>query len=547
MHYLSLTADTRKVRLLHMNWAYLLPLALSVSLPAQQAAQSSTPEEWNRQWTQASEAAAPARQRALEQITRTIAAGPYRDDWQSLEHHGTPVWFQDAKFGIFLHWGLFSVPAFGNEWYSRNMYQQGTPEFAHQVATYGPQSKFGYKDFIPMFRMEHFDPNAWAELFRRAGARYVVPVAEHHDGFAMYKTELSPWNAVEMGPHRDLIGDLQSAAQSHGLKFGVSFHRAEHDWFFDGGRHFDSDVNDAKYAGFYGPAELRDNYASDETLAKEYTFVSEEFRTDWLARTVELESRYHPDLVYFDWWVGYPEFRAYQERSAAFYFDQAAQRNQQVVMFSKYDNMAPGAGTHDVERGALPEIEKLPWQTDTSISNASWGYLEHDTFKTPQMILDQLIDVVSKNGNLLLNIGPKPDGTIPDEAAKALLAIGGWLDINGEAIYGSRPWRSFGEGPTRVKSGSFQDLSAPKYTAQDFRFTTHNGLLYAIEMRPPAGDEAVVHSLATGLPGDGVVEEVSMLGFSGKLTWHQDAEGLHIHVPGERVGNYPSTFRVKLQ
>ena len=535
---------------LSMKLKLALPFVLSFAasaaaqtLPAPQA----TPEEINEQWVQAMQSYAPVRQGELTLLEKTIAGGPYQADWQSLEKHTTPAWFQDAKFGIFLHWGLFSVPAYGNEWYSRNMYQAGSPEFAHQVATYGPQSKFGYKDFIPMFRMEKFDPNAWADLFKRAGARYVVPVAEHHDGFALFKTSLTPWNAVEMGPHRDLIGDLQSAVLSHGLKFGVSYHRAEHDWFFDGGRSFDSDVNDPKYAGFYGPAEHRDNYSTDDSLAKDYTFVSEQFRSDWLARTVELQSRYHPDLVYYDWWVGYPDFRECGEKSAAFYYDQAAQRQQQVVMFSKYDNLAPGAGTHDVERGALPEIEKLPWQTDTSISNASWGYVEHDTFKTPQTILDQLIDVVSKNGNLLLNIGPRPDGTIPDEAAKTLLAIGSWLDTNGEAIYGSRPWRTFAEGPTRIKSGTFQDLAATKYKAEDFRFTTHNGLLYAIEMRWPTNGEALVHSLATGLPGDARVKEVALLGDADKLLWHQDGDGLHIKLPARPIGAYAFVLRVKLQ
>ena len=203
-----------------------------------------------------------------------------------------PEWYLDAKFGIFIHWGLFSVPAFANEWYSRNMYQQGTPEFAHQVATYGPQSKFGYKDFIPMFRMEHWDPKAWATLFHEAGARYVIPVAEHHDGFAEYRTALSPWNAVAMGPKRDLVGDLQAAVKAEGMHFGVSYHRAEHDWFFDGGRSFDSDVNDPRYAEFYGPAEQRLNEATDDALAKDYTYVPRDFTQDWLARTVELVDEY---------------------------------------------------------------------------------------------------------------------------------------------------------------------------------------------------------------------------------------------------------------
>ncbi len=507
-------------------------------------AAKATPEQWNEQWLAASQDAATARTAQLDVLQKTVAAGPYRDDWESLREHQTPEWFHDAKFGIFIHWGLFSVPAYANEWYSRNMYQAGTPEFAHQVATYGPQSKFGYKDFIPMFRMEKWDPNAWASLFQRAGARYVIPVAEHHDGFAEYKTALSPWNAVAMGPHRDLVGDLQTAVQGHGMKFGVSYHRAEHDWFFDGGRGFDSDVNDPKNAGFYGPAEKRLNESTDDALARDYTYVSQQFKEDWLARTTELIDRYHPDLVYLDWWVGHPDFRRTQEQFASFYYDQAAQHKQPVVMFSKYDNMASGAGTADVERGAKPTIQALPWQTDTSISNASWGYVVGDTFKTPQVLLDQLVDVVSKNGNLLLNIGPRPDGTIPEPVQNALLAVGKWLEVNGEAIYGSRPWIQFGEGPTRVEAGSMQDRHALEYTPADFRFTTQGGHLYAIEMRRPTDGETIIQSLGKGKI---VVHDVTLLGNGGKLTWKQAEDGLHITLPATPTSEDRPVFRIKLQ
>lgn len=504
-----------------------------------------TPETWNQQWVEASHGADAVRARELGTLERTIAAGPYRDDWESLKQHPTPAWFPDAKFGIFIHWGLFSVPAFANEWYSRNMYQQGTPEFAHQVATYGPQSKFGYKDFIPQFTMAQWDPAAWATLFQQAGARYVIPVAEHHDGFAMYRTELSPWNAVGMGPHRDMVGDLQTAVKAKGMHFGVSYHRAEHDWFFDGGRAFDSDVNDPKYAGFYGPAEKRDNESKDDAaLVRDFTYVSQQFKEDWLARTTELTERYHPDLVYLDWWVGHPDFRSTQERFATFFYDQAAQNKQPVVMFSKYDNMAAGAGTMDVERGAMTETQTLPWQTDTSISNASWGYLVHDTFKSPQVLLDQLVDVVSKNGNLLLNIGPKPDGTIPEPVQQTLLTMGRWLSMNGEAIYGSRPWKRFGEGPTRIQAGSMQDRQVAEYTAADFRFTSKGGVVYVIEMRWPQDGQAVVHSF----PGSGAaVREVSLLGSGGKLTWRQAEDGLHISLPAKRVGEYNPVFRIALR
>ncbi len=486
-----------------------------------------SPEQIDAQWAAATARFAPERRRVLDGVAATIARGPYRDDWASVTEHAVPDWYRDAKFGIFLHWGVFSVPAYGSEWYSRNMYLGDEKDFAHHVAAYGPQTKFGYKDFIPQFRMEKFDPAAWAALFQKAGARYVVPVAEHHDGFALYRSSLTEWNAAEMGPKRDLLGDLAEAVRARGLKLGASSHRAEHDWFFDGGRKFASDVNDPQYASLYGPAQSRILESTDDAaLSKDYTYVSRGFRDDWLARTAEIVDRYHPDLLYFDWWVGSVDFRETERRFAAFYYDAAAERKQTVVMFSKFDNMPTGAGVLDVERGQLPGIRALPWQTDTSLSNESWGYIDGDTYKQPTELVHELIDVVSKNGNLLLNIGPRADGTIPEAAQATLLAIGSWLEVNGEAIYGSRAWTQFGEGPTQLPSGSFADKDVKPFTAEDFRFTTRVGFLYAIELGWPASGEAVVHALA-GKP----VRDVALLGYTGKLHWRMAADGLHVALP----------------
>jgi alpha-L-fucosidase len=508
-----------------------------------------TPEQIAQQWVDASRAYEPERRKLLADVQRTTAAGPFRDDWESLATARVPDWFADAKFGIFLHWGVFSVPAFGSEWYSRNMYLQGDPDFAHHRATYGSQAEFGYKDFIPQFRMQHFDPAAWASLFRSAGARYVVPVAEHHDGFALYNSALSDWTAVKMGPKRDLVGDLEKAVHADGLRFGVSSHRAEHDWFFDGGRSFRSDVNDPRYAAFYGPAEPRMlQGAEDADLQKDYTYVSDAFRKDWLARSAELVERYHPDLMYFDWWVGQADLRETQRTFAAFYYDTAAAAHQPVVLFTKYDNMAAGAGVLDVERGAMSAIQVRPWQTDTSISNASWGYVEHDTYKPASELIDELVDVVSKNGNLLLNIGPRADGTIPEQAQEILRAMGRWLDTNGEAIYGSRPWTQFGEGPTAAAVGTFQDKQAKPYTAEDFRFTTRAGKLYAIELGCPLSIDghrrAVIHALAVG---KAKVRSVVLLGDERPLQWQQMADGLVIELPEQAAGSIAWTYRIELQ
>jgi alpha-L-fucosidase len=360
----------------------------------------------------------------------------------------------------------------------------------------------------------------------------------------MYESNLTDWCAGKMGPKRDVLGELAKAVRAEGMHLGASSHRAEHDWFFDGGRHFASDVNDPKYAAFYGPAQLRQlDGDNSDALIHDYTHISSAFMDDWLARTAEIVERYHPDLVYFDWWVGQPDFRTHLARFATYYYNQAAAQHQPVVLFYKLNAMADGSATLDVERGALTGIRPQPWQTDTSLSNRSWGYVEGDTYKTPDVVIHQLVDVVSKNGNLLMNVGPKPDGTIPEGAAKTLLAVGAWLEVNGDAIYGTRPWRQFGEGPTQVESGQFHDSETKPYTAEDFRFTTQGDTLYAIELDWPKNGEAVIHALGSGV-GTRAVALVQLLGSTTPLTFQQLPDGLHIHVPAEPVRQYAYAYRI---
>ncbi|HUA81565.1 MAG TPA: alpha-L-fucosidase [Dyella sp.] len=528
-------------------WFYLGAVMASAAC-IDAAAQTSTaatahtvsPQDADIAWQKATAKYEPERRSILSRVVEHMNDGPFRDDWVSLQNYRSPAWYDDAKFGIFIHWGVYSVPAFGSEWYPRLMYQRGTPEFAHHVATYGPPSKFGYKDFIPAFKAEHFDPQAWAELFREAGARYVVPVAEHHDGFAMYDSKLSDWTAVKMGPHRDVIGELEKAVRAEGMHFGVSSHRAEHDWFFDGGRNIDSDVNDPRYAGLYGPAEAHLS-KDDQNLADDWTYVSQAWLDDWLARTAELIDSYHPDLIYFDWWIGHPTFRNTLPKLLAYYYNEGARRGGVVVNY-KLGEFAEGAGTLDIERGQLTGIHPTHWQTDTSISHASWGYIEHDTYKSPKEIIHLLVDVVSKNGNLMLNIGPRADGTIPDGARDVLLAIGGWLKTNGDAIYGTKPWRVFGEGPTEVVGGTFQDTKTKPYTAEDFRFTTKPGVLYAIEMGWPPGGRVVIHSIK---PSDHV-RAVTLLADGQRIVWQLQSDGLHLALPAKPAGDYAYVYRIEL-
>jgi alpha-L-fucosidase len=521
--------------------------ALSQSTPADPLAPTHGTKsalEIDREWQQSVAKYDSIRAAQLREVDQQALRGPYRPDWEVLRKYAIPQWYKDAKFGIFIHWGVFAVPGAENEWYPRNMYQKSEPAFQVHIKKYGPQDRVGYKDLVPMFKAEKWDPADWARLFKQAGARYVVPVAEHHDGFALYNSDLSDWTAVKMGPKRDLIGDLSRAVRAEGLHFGTSFHRAEHNWFFDGGRTFRSDVNDPKYASLYGPAHtwLSD---SNQVLMNDWTYVSPEFANDWLARASEIVEKYNPELVYFDWWAGQPNYRPNVTRFTAFYYNYAAQHGIPAVINIKDYALDWNAGARDFERGMKEDIEQRHWQTDTSISNLSWGYLEHDEFKTPDFILHQLIDVVSKNGNLLLNIGPRPDGTIPDEVRNTLLEIGSWLKLNGEAIYDTTPWVIYGEGPTKVQPGFGHDKDTKPYTADDFRFTAKGRNIYAIQMALPSDGRAIVHALGSGQKAKGLrITNVELLGSAAKLEWHQSETSLEITLPSGSAGKYAAAFRI---
>jgi alpha-L-fucosidase len=517
---------------------FVLALCAFSNLSAQTATAptaSQDPESIDQVWQKASSKYDSQRAALLKDVDTIDHQGPFRPDWESLQKYEAPAWYRDAKFGIFIHWGVYSVPAFGSEWYPRMMYVEGSPEYRHHIATYGTPDKFGYKDFIPMFKAEHFDPAAWADLFKKAGAKYVVPVAEHHDGFSMYDSGVSDWTAAKMGPHRDTTGDLAKAVRAAGLYFGLSSHRVEHNFFLGPGRSIASDVNDPQYAAFYGPAHNWLMAPQGVPLNDDFTYVSSAWANDWLARSMELVEKYHPDIVYFDWWIGQASIRQNLTRFAAFYYNSSLKYGNHVGVINYKDYaMQDHSGVLDIERGQLGDMRPLAWQTDTSVSNKSWGYIKDDTFKSPEFVIDQLIDIVSKNGNLLLNIGPRSDGTIPEGVQQVLLDVGAWLDINGEAIYGTRPWRIYGEGPTKVAAGSFHDTDTTHYTAEDFRFTTKGDVLYAIGFAWPTNGQAVIHSLAV-TAGAEPIESVSLLGSDAKISFDQGSDGLHLQLPTQNA------------
>jgi alpha-L-fucosidase len=457
----------------------------------------------------------------------------YEPSWNSLIQHPVPDWFKDAKFGIYFHWGVYSVPAYLNEWYPRLMYidemhkRKKANFFQYHRKTWGPQEEFGYKDFIPMFTAEKFNADEWVDLFVKAGAKYVGPVAEHHDGFAMWDSKLTDWDAADMGPKRDIAGEIAKAARKRGLKFLTSFHHAYNWKYYEPA--FQYDAKDPLYAGLYG------------TPHAQGTPESKEFLQDWLGKIVEVIDNYQPDYIWFDFGWKEPTFEPYKREFLAYYYNKAEEWGKDVVVSYKHDHLPEGAGILDLERGRLDSLRKFYWITDTSIDKVSWSYITTPDYKSVNTMVDNLIDRVSKNGNTLMNIAPRPDGTIPQEQQERLLGIGKWLDVNGEAIYGTRHWYKYGEGPTQFKGGYFIDRKALVYTAKDIRFTTKPNTLYAIALDWPE-TELVIESL-TEFESD-KIRSVTLLGHRGELEWDMTTDGLTIKTPTQKPCEHAYSFKI---
>jgi alpha-L-fucosidase len=463
----------------------------------------------------------------------------YEPNWSSLRSHVTSQWFRDAKYGIYTHWGIYAVPARGPNatWYPYNMYREGTDQYEYHVKTYGPPSEFGYKDFIPEFTGAKFDADEWAELFKKSGAQFAGPVGEHHDGFAMWDSRYTEWNAAKMGPKRDVVGELERAIRKQGMRFMVALHHAENWWFFP---HWieEYDTSDPRYAGLYGPLhnqEWAKGKPAMDSRHDEWDLMdkpSKEFLDMWLGKTCEVIDNYQPDLLWFDFGLMRVQ-EHYKREMLAYYYNKEKEWGREVVVTYKWHHLVPGAGVIDLELGRFDTLTYHDWITDTTVDDGhGWGYLKETEYKSLATLIHYLVDNVSKNGYMLLNVGPKPNGEIPEEAKELLIGIGEWLDLNGEAIYGTTPWMTFGEGPTQMpKAGPFMEDQEVEYTPQDIRFTVKGDVLYAICLGWPEG-QVTIESLA-GLYEE-EIESVRMLGVDQELEWSLSLAGLKVKTPAEK-------------
>lgn len=469
----------------------------------------------------------------------------YEENWESLKQYEIPEWMKEAKFGIFIHWGPNSVAELHTDWYPRWMYSDkghiniqtgevkaGKPHkaYLYHKEKFGDQKDFGFKDLIPMWTMENFKPEEWVSLFKEAGAQYVIPVAEHHDGYALYESSHTRWNATKIGPKYDVFGALAAEIRKQGLIFGASSHLAFNWSFYNQQDYFDT--GDPQYADLYAPPHTMGDSVSPEWLANV-----------WWPRTKEIIDKYQPDILWFDFFLDRPEFVPYHKKLAAYYYNSGEKRNKTVVLQTKnfkFESYPEGTHMFDLERSKSDKIRKGYWQTDTSIGKNSWYYSKNWIAKSAGELVADLVDIVSKNGCLLLNIGPKKDGTIPEDQKETLLDMGRWLEVNGEAIYGATHWEVFGEGPTKTNMGHLAEKHDKKYTEEDFRFTKKGDQLYAISLIAPTKNMTIKYLNSSKMK----IKSIELLGYNGNINFEQSEEGLTIQLPKEANVEYSWVFKI---
>lgn len=464
--------------------------------------------------------------------------------WQQLSQIAqVPEWFKNAKFGIYFHWGVYTVPEFKTEWYPRYVYFPWSDVHKHHEDTYAPISKFGYHDLVPLFKAEKFDPKAWVSLFKKAGARFAGPVAEHHDGFSMWDSECTPWNAADMGPHRDIVGEMEREVKAQGMKFITTFHHARNLQ-----RYADTAVWRAEIEKKY-PLERRRFYRShfpyypgtdpasnDPQLQMMYGNMPAErwHKEMWLGKLKEVIDNYDPDIIWFDSWLDeIPETYRYQ--FCEYYLQKAKERKKEVVIVRKQEDLPLSVSIENLENSRKNSLHPLTWETDETVSYGSWSYTKDLRIKSSKHLIHELIDIVSKNGVLLLNISPRATGEIPQDQQQVLLEMGDWLRQNGEAIYDTRSWYTYGEGPTQQPEGALKNrkqFEALQYTSQDIRFTTKGNHIYILLLGiPKVASQVKVASFTKDKLQGMRVKSISMLGSKEDIDWNLSDKGLTLSVP----------------
>lgn len=510
-----------------------------------------------------------------------MASGPFEAAWKSLADYETPSWFRDAKFGIWAHWGPQCEPERG-DWYAREMYSQGNRRYASHVSAYGHPSEKGFKDVIHEFKAENWAPETLMDLYQRAGAKYFFALANHHDNFDNYDSKHQPWNSVSIGPQRDLVGGWAAAARARGMKFGVSNHAA-HAWSWyetsqgtdasgpKAGVPYDGKLTKADGIGaWWEGLDPQDLYAQSHKPAVGFQDLgSVHRRWNWgngvtppdaaycqkfYDRTIDLINKYDPDLIYFDdtalplW----PVSDAGLKIAAHFYNSNVERSGDNGVLFGKVlTEDQKGCMSWDIERGTSNRIEPQPWQTCTCIG--SWHYdrgiFDRHAYKSAEQVVRLLVDVVSKNGNLLLSVPLRGDGTPDSDEIAIVEGIADWMASNSESIHGTRPWKVFGEGSQMasaapIRAQGFNEGSGRAYTIEDVRFTTKGGDIYATVMKAPTSAIKIksLGSDAGLLTGD--IREVSLLGSDAQLEWRQTGESLVIEPPRELPSQIAVVFRI---
>jgi alpha-L-fucosidase len=478
--------------------------------------------------------------------------GPFKGTRASLQSYEVPDWFRDAKFGMWAHWGPQSAVEYG-DWYARLMYIQGSDQYNYHTEHYGHPTKFGYKDTIPAWKAERFDPAHLVGLYKAAGARYFMSMGVHHDNFDLWNSRHNRWNAARMGPGIDIVGAWQKAVRDAGLRFGVSEHLwITYKWFSVAhGSDATGPLAGVPYDGA-GP-DAKDLYVdSDEVWTGDIDWnedgIPNWWKRHWHERITDLVDSYDLDFLYSD---GAMPFQDYGYSVVSHLYNKSARRNAgkaDAVYFSKrIEDSAHGACVLDRERGVLDDILPRPWQTDTCIGN--WHYKRGTAYKTPKTVIDMLVDIVSKNGNLMLNV-PLPASGMPDyEELQVVEELTRWMAVNSEGIHGSRPWKRFGEGAPVQSAGdsskAFNENSRRTFDAGDIRFTTKGPVLYAFVMGQPRF-RTVIRSLATDTAlRVGRVTSVELVGHDGTIEWTQDASGLTVSVPEELPSRHAVAFRIR--